>query len=585
VAEPPPGSAHRRIVDRWSRELPEPRPRFVEENPPGPSLEHGVAAVTAAAVLEAGLPDGLTGFVLPRGPWSEDGLSPAIVFRDTDERLRLVRRATLPPVVLAGAGPGGVGNLTEDVVMALARAEVVLHDALCGEDVLTAVSPGAELIPVGKRCGQVCASQDEINETLLAEALRGRRVVRLKTGDPALFGRLGEEVAALEQAALAYRVLPGISAASAAASWLGRPLTERGISSEIVFSTGRFAGGESNRWPLGDGSLPSLALFMSRRVIADRMRGLLDAGHPADTPAVAVEKVGSEEVRAVHGTIATLAAITEEAEVGTPTVVLVGGSFRPPSHLPLHGLRIWLPGEREIAEQQREHLEELGAVCVLRPLIEPEARPFDADAVFSRPFDWVVFTSPKGVDYLLDAMHERHLDVRWLPPRVAALGGHAVTKLRSLGVEPDLIPPQPFRRSMIESLLAEDLAGKRVLLPCSAVAPDDVPEALRPVAGEVVRVDLYGLRYPEVAEIPAAQVVLFTSPSTVASARENDLIGPILDAGLTVGGIGPVTARALEAEGLDPTIVPSGYGPENLARAVVYHHLLATAPENRAGPG
>jgi uroporphyrinogen III methyltransferase / synthase len=582
VADQPPLAADavlRRVVDLWARELPDVPLNLVSEPAPYPSLETGEAdaVVVEAAALEVHLPEGVTGLVLPRGPWTHEEPPPALLFRVDDRRMRLVRRGTLVPVTFAGAGPGGIDNLTADVTRALARADVVLHDALCGEDVLRAVPEGAELIPVGKRCGQAYARQGEINEILLKHALRGRRVVRLKTGDPTLFGRLGEEIEALEDADLSYRVLSGLNAASTAAAWLGRPLTERGVSTEIVYSTGRFAGGDSNRWPLGDGPTPSLALFMSRRVIAERMDGLREAGTPADTPVAIVEKIGSEDVRAVHGTVATIAALAEEKNVGTPAIVLVGGSFRPPSHLPLHGLRIWLPGEREIAEQQREHLEEFGAVCILRPLIEPEGLPFDADAVFARPFDWIVFTSPKGVDYLLDAMRQRGLDARWLPDHVAALGGHAVTKLRSLGIEPDLIPPRPFRRAMIESLLAQDISGKRILLPCSAVAPDEVREALAPVAGEVVRADLYGLKYPVVAEVPGADMVLFTSPSTVESARQNGLIPQIMERGLTVGGIGPVTAGVLEKEGLPASIVPTGYGPENLTRAVVYHRVSALA--------
>jgi uroporphyrinogen III methyltransferase/synthase len=454
-------------------------------------------------------------------------------------------------------------------------ADVVLHDELCGEEVLAAASPKARLVPVGKRCGAASVPQGEINQRLLEESLRGRRVVRLKTGDPCTYARLGEEVDTLEDAELSYRVLPGVGAAPAAAAWLGRPLTERGIASEAVFSTGRFAGGESNRWPVREGTPPSIAFYMSRRVLAERMASLIEAGMDPETPVAVVEKIGSDAARAAHGTVATVADIADRENIGTPAVVLVGGSFRAPSHLPLHGVRFWLPGEAELAELQRERLEELGAVCVLRPLIETVAHPYDANLLFARPFDWAVFTSPGSVDYLFDAMRAWGHDARWLPPRIAALGGRAVDKLRARGVEPDLIPPEPFRGSLIEALRSQGLEGARVLLPSSAVAPDEVREALAPDAAEVVRVDLYGLRYPEVRDVPDVDAVLFTSPTTVESARRNGLVESIRERGLVVGGVGPVTAKALARESLPVDIRPTGYGPDRLARAALLHFAYA----------
>jgi uroporphyrinogen III methyltransferase/synthase len=456
----------------------------------------------------------------------------------------------------------------------MARADVVLHDELCGTEVLEAAAPHALRVPVGKRCGAASCPQDRINERLVEEAIRGRRVVRLKTGDPCVYGRLAEEVETLVGEDLSYRVLPGVGAAPAAAAWLGRPLTERSVTAEVVFSTGRFAGGESNRWPCRTGTPPAIAFYMSRRVLADRMASLLDAGMDGDTPVVVVEKVGSPGTRSAQGTVATIAEVADREGVGTPAIVLVGGSFRPPCHLPLHAVRIWLPGEAELAEQQRELLEELGAVCVVRPLIVPEARSFDVNAVFARPFDWLVFTSPKGVDYLFDALREWGHDARWLPRRIAAMGDRTVAKLRERGIEPDLIPPEPFRRSLVRALVDQGLEGKRVLLPCSARAPDEVRESLAPVAGEVVRVDLYDLREPEVHEVPDVDAVLFTSPTTVESARRNGLIDAIRERGLAIGGVGPVTERALAREGLEAVIRPTGYGPDPLARATLFHFYL-----------
>jgi uroporphyrinogen III methyltransferase/synthase len=428
------------------------------------------------------------------------------------------------------------------------------------------VRPGAEIVPVGKRCGGPSTSQDEITERIVAEARDGRRVVRLKGGDPSVFGRLDEETGALRNLEMTYRVLPGVGAASAAAAFAGQPLTVREIASEIIFSTGRLAGGGKNPFPLAGRAAPAIALYMSRKVLAERMADLVPAGYAPETPVVVVEKLGSPEARAVAGTIESIAKVADRENVGTPAVVLVGAQFHDPDHLPLAGVRVWLPAEEETAESHREHLEELGATVTLVPLIAPVALPVDEGKLFTRPFDWVLFTSKKSVDFLFAALSRWGFDSRWLP-RVAAIGGPTIEKLRARGIEPDLIPPEPTRVALSTSLVSLGLSGMRVLIPASEVAPDHVREALEPHAAEVVRANLYTLRFPRVGSVPEADIVLFSSESTVRSARENGLVDPIRERGMVVGGIGPATCRAIEREGLVPSIVPDGTDPASLARA------------------
>jgi uroporphyrinogen-III synthase len=238
-------------------------------------------------------------------------------------------------------------------------------------------------------------------------------------------------------------------------------------------------------------------------------------------------------------------------------------------------VRIWLPGERETAEGQREPLEELGATCVLEPLIEPSPLPVDEGLVVANTFDWVVFTSKKAVDYLFGMLARWGLDSRWLP-RVAAIGHSTIGKLRARGIEPDLIPSEHTRAALSSSLVETGLAGLRVLIPASAVAPDHVRESLAPHAAEVVRVDLYGLRFPRVEAVPAADVVLFSSESTARSAAENGLVDEIRRRGMIVGGIGPATCGTLTRLHLPPAIVPDAVDPRSLARAThrFYARLL-----------
>jgi uroporphyrinogen III methyltransferase/synthase len=538
----------------------------VEITPQRSELESGNAR---ACVVEAEtLPD------LPEAGWDHmafpadsaaDGLG--LVFREGDRVLETLRRFYLPPVVFAGAGPGGEGLMTVAARRAVAAADVVLVDCLCGEDVLREARPDAAIVPVGKRCGKASAKQADINARMLAEVLRARKVVRLKGGDPSVFGRLEEEVSTLAARRLGYRVLPGIGAASAAAAFIGMPLTVREVASELVLSTGRFAGGGKNPFPLEGRAAPAIALYMSRKVLAERMRDLLAAGYPPATPVAVVEKLGSPEARSVGGTIETIADAADRADVGTPAVVLVGAQYGDAgTHLPLHGVRIWLPAEQETGETQREALEALGAVCVQEPLIEPVALPVPEGALLARPFEWVLFTSKKSVDFFFDLLAKWGHDARWLP-KVAAIGDPAVEKLRARGIEPDLVPAEPTRKALVRSLLALGLQGQRVLIPASAVAPDHVREALAPHAAEVVRVDLYTLRFPEVASVPACDVVLFSSESTVRSAKANGLVEQLKRRGTLVGGIGPACWRTIEREGLPLSIVPDGTDPAALARA------------------
>lgn len=564
------------------------------------AIDDVISGVARAVVVparertEPTLP-GLDGFAFPDGT---AGAGFALLFAADDDVLRAVRRFYLPPVVLAGAGPGGVGTMTVAASRAVAKADVVLADCLCGDEVLTFMKPGAECVPVGKRGDGPSVKQEDINRRIATDCLAGKRVVRLKGGDPSVFGRLEEEIDVLRGLGVAYRVIPGVGSASAAAALAGQPLTVREIASEVIFSTGRLAGGGRNIFPLKDGAAPSICLYMSRRVLAERMADLVAAGYPEETPVIVGEKIGSPAARATAGTIGTIAAIADRENVGTPAVVLVGRQYRKPDHLPLAGVTVWLPAEEETGISQREELAELGAVTVNVPLIEPRPLPIDEGAVFARldgttagstvhggPFDWVVFTSKKGVDFFFSLLEKWGLDSRWMP-KVAAIGDPAFVKLRARGIRPNLFPPEPTRVALSTSLIQSGIRGKRVLLPMSAVAPDVLPERLREAGADVHRLDLYTLAFPEVTEVPEADVVLFSSESTVRSARDQGLLAGIRDRGMIVGGIGPATWRRLDEVGLPPAIRPDGTSPAALARALRRHfaslEIAAAAAEEAA---
>jgi uroporphyrinogen III methyltransferase/synthase len=478
-------------------------------------------------------------------------------------------------VYLVGAGPGDPGLITVRGAEVLARADVVVYDRLSVASLLDLAPPGAERISVGKAPGRASLPQAEINALLVERGKAGEEVVRLKGGDPFLFARGGEEVAALRAAGVPFEIVPGITSAVAVPAYAGVPVTHRGLASTFTIVTGQEGeAGVPVDWEalarLG-GTIAVLMGVAKRAEIAGR---LMAGGLPADTPVAAITWGTRPEQRTCR---TTLGRLSGEA-IESPAVMLIGGvaSLDLPwyEQRPLFGKRIIVTRAREQASGLVERLHELGAATVELPVIEI-GEPADggealrASAGRVGDYDWVAFTSANAVSRFFAALGAVGADTRALGGRrVAAIGPGTAEALAAAGVRADLVPERFVAESLLEAF--PDGPG-RVLLPRAAVARDALPAGLAERGWGVDVVEAYltaiGQPAPEaLAAAAAAHAVTFTSSSTVTNylAVAGDVPVPPV-----VACIGPVTADTARAAGLTVDVVAAEHTIEGLVTALI----------------
>jgi len=461
-------------------------------------------------------------------------------------------------VYLVGAGPGDPGLLTMRGAEVLGRADVVVYDRLASPALLALAPPGAELITAGKAPGAVDLTQDEINVLLVERGRTGASVVRLKGGDPYVFGRGGEEAEALADAGVPYEVVPGITSAIGAATYAGIPVTHRGLSTHFTVVTGHEDPTKA-RTDVDWGALArtggTLVILMGAGRIADIATALVDGGLAPDTPVAAVRNGTRHDQQTVRATLATIA----EAGVRSPSAIVVGavaaldlGWFEA---RPLFGRSVVVTRAREQASELRAALESLGAEVLELPSIAIE--PVDFALPPLHRYAWLVFTSANGVQ----AFFERGLapagfDTRALGGlRVAAIGSGTVHALEARGLRPDLTPERFVAESLLEAFPAPGAPGERVLVVRPDEARDVLPEGLGARGHEVDVLAVYRTVQATPDEAALARVragavdaITFTSSSTVTNLC--DLLGPVPDPQPVVVSIGPVTSDAVRARGL-----------------------------------
>jgi uroporphyrinogen III methyltransferase/synthase len=491
-------------------------------------------------------------------------------------------------VYLVGAGPGDPGLLTLRAAELLERADVLVYDALASAEVVERAAK-AERIYAGKRGGRAnVMSQEEISALLVELAGKHATVVRLKGGDPFVFGRGGEEALELARAGVPYEVVPGITAGIAGPAYAGIPVTHRGLSTSVTLVTGHEdpakAGTDLDWESLAKGT-GTLVFYMSVGKMEENFARLLGAGRPADTPAAAVEWGTHPRQRTVAGTLATLPALAREANVGAPSVVVVGGVVSLRGELgwfdrrPLSGRRVVVTRARAQASGFAASLRELGAEVVQLPVIRiapPEdAAPLRAAAEAAGTFDWIVFTSANGVDRFFAALAEGGRDARALGGvSLCAIGPATAGELAKHGVRADLVPDEFVAESALAALVAAtELAGKRILIPRAAEARAVLPDGLRERGAEVVEVAAYrtvhdGSGADEVRRaLDAGEVdwVTFTAGSTVRSFAA--LVGA--DVGRArVASIGPITSATVRELGMRVDVEAEEYTIPGLLKAV-----------------
>jgi uroporphyrinogen III methyltransferase / synthase len=498
-------------------------------------------------------------------------------------------------VHLVGAGPGDPGLLTVRALELLRRADVVVYDRLSQESLLDLAPTGAERIDVGKAPGHVRLAQPEINDLLVERGRRGEMVVRLKGGDPFVFARGGEEAAALAAAGVPFEVVPGITSAIAAPAYAGIPVTLRHSSTSVTIVTGHeepgTAGAEGTvDWEAVARVGGTIVVLMGVARIGRIAAELMAAGRPPDTPVAAVQWGTRPEQRTVRATLSTIA----DRPLGTPSTIVIGevaaSDLAWYENRPLFGRRVVVTRARDQAGALVERLHAQGAAAVEVPAIEIHDAADGGAALAAAvdrlaDYEWVVLTSANGALRLLDAVRDRGRDARaFAGARLAAIGPGTAEALAGGNLLADLVPPEFVAESLLDALpRPTGGAGARLLLVRAAVARDVLPEGLRARGWDVDVVEAYRteaapMTAEQAAAVAAADVVAFTSSSTVTNFVAGMAGRPLPPA---IAAIGPITAATAREHGLRVDVEAEVHTIDGLVDALVA--WAAKAP--RRAPG
>jgi uroporphyrinogen III methyltransferase/synthase len=503
-------------------------------------------------------------------------------------------------VYLVGAGPGDPGLLTLKGKECLERADIVLYDYLANPALLDYAPSGAERIYVGRRGRGQYENQTEINRLLIERAKAGDVVVRLKGGDPFVFGRGGEEAEAVAAAGVPFEVVPGVTAAIAVPAYAGIPVTHRTLASSMTVVTGHEDPAKGTTvidWPKLASTSGTLVFMMGMKTLPMIVARLLEEGRSADTPVAAVRWGTRADQRTIIGTLRDIVETTERARLEPPTVIVVGEVVKLRDQLnwfekrPLFGRRIVLTRAQEQAKEFGRLLAAFGAEPVEAPTIKivPPASWGTLDAAIAKlsEYAWLIFTSVNGVAPFMERLgHARH-DVRALAHlRIAAIGPRTAEQLARHGLTADVIPSEFQAEGMLAAMSRYDLTGKKVLIPRAEVAREILPDQLRLKGASVDVIPVYrtvaptaGLsRLKEQLQAGVIDVITFTSSSTVTNFV--DMMGGgeearRLAAKTSIACIGPVTARTAEEHGLTVGILPTENTVPALAQAIVRYYSEA----------
>jgi uroporphyrinogen III methyltransferase / synthase len=535
-------------------------------------------------------------------------------------------------VYLVGAGPGDPGLLTVRALELIGQADVILYDRLIPPEALEGAREEAELLFVGKEGGGESVPQEHTQALMVRLASEGRTVLRLKGGDPFVFGRGGEEGLALREAGIPFEVVPGVTAGVAAAASAGIPVTHRGLSTAVAFVTGhtradgasgrpdgtsrgpdgtsggpdgarnghggpiegpggdrdaRDAGEESSESDESDLDWKALAAFpgtlvfyMGVRQLPRIAASLIAAGRSAAEPAAVVERGTLPDQRAITGTLGTIAERVREADVRPPSITVIGPvaelaerlEWQPPR--PLSGLTVAVTRARAQASGLARRLGELGARVVqapvirIRPLEEDPSEPLQLDG-----YDLICLTSPNGVAALFERLAGAGLDARALAgARVAAIGPGTARALAEHGIAVDIMPERFIAESLVDSLA--ELPVRRALIARAREARDVLPDALRAQGAEVDVLALYEtvaepLAPRALAQARAADYITFTSSSTVRFFLQAADGSADLSPTTRIVSIGPVTSRTLREHGLDPHVEAQRHDIDGVLHALL----------------
>jgi uroporphyrinogen III methyltransferase/synthase len=499
-------------------------------------------------------------------------------------------------VYLVGAGPGDPGLLTLKGKECLEQADIVLYDYLANPVLLQYAPATAQRIYVGRRGRGQYQDQADINRLLIERAKEGNVVVRLKGGDPFVFGRGGEEAEAVSAGGVDFEVVPGVTAAVAVPAYAGIPVTHRTLASTVTFVAGHEDPTKPEtqlEWPKLASASGTLVFMMGMKNLPSIAKQLLSEGRSPDTPVAAIRWGTKADQQTIVGTLDDIVGKTEVAHLEPPTAIVVGEVVRLRGQLnwfetkPLFGKRIVLTRPLKQAREFSQLLEAYGAEPVEVPTIQivPPASWQAIDDAVARlgTYHWLIFTSVNGVRPFMERLHVAGKDARALASlQLCAIGPRTAQELRTYGLTPDVVPTQYQAEGVIASLTQAGVDGSHILIPRAEVAREILPERLRELGATVDVIPVYRTIVPMVDVASLTQqfydgqvaVATFTSSSTVRNFVDvfggRDRVRALV-ARVVIACIGPITARTAEEYGLTVTVMPDENTVPALAAAIVSH--------------
>ncbi|MEE9584204.1 MAG: uroporphyrinogen-III C-methyltransferase [Candidatus Brocadiales bacterium] len=494
-------------------------------------------------------------------------------------------------VYLVGSGPGDPGLISVRGLECIKRADVIIYDYLVSEELLKYARKDAEIIYVGKEGSRHTLEQDEINELIVNKVQPDRTVVRLKGGDPFVFGRGGEEAMCLAERGIAFEVIPGITAAIAAPAYAGIPVTHRGYTSTLGLITGHedpTKGGSALPWDKLSTAVGTLGVYMGVKNLPYIVKELLKNGRPKDTPVAIIRWGTTPQQKTVVGTLEDI--VEKSKGVEPPAVTVVGEVVKLREYLnwfetrPLYGRTVVVTRARDQASDFARELEELGARVIEFPTIkitEPtDISPLDKALRDLGSFHWVVFTSVNGVDAFFQRLFHLGMDARELKGvKICAIGPATAEGVRRYYLGVDCQPSKYVAEEVLEELRRrENLEGKRVLMPRADIARSFLPEELKKLGADAVEVTAYRTVLAETGDrkllerLTAGEVdvVTFTSSSTVRNFVQ--LIGrenlAKLNGKVRFASIGPITTETAKELGVKVALEAKEYTIPGLVKAI-----------------
>ncbi len=506
------------------------------------------------------------------------------------------KKSVLGTVYLVGSGPGDPGLITVKALEKIREADAIIYDYLAGKEFLKEARPSAELVYVGKTGKNHAVEQIDINQILIKKAHEHKCVVRLKGGDPYVFGRGAEEAEELVNAGIPFEVVPGVTSAVAAPAYAGIPVTHREHASLVTFVTGHENPNKDQSsidWENLARNKGSLVFLMGVKNLEIITSSLINNGMSPDTPAALVRWGTTPDQSSFLSCLQHIAEESLKRGFKAPAVLVVGSvaSLKPKldwyEKKPLFGKQVLITRSREQSVKMADRILGQGGKPLLFPTIQiKEPHDFsDLDRSISSAscYDWIIFTSVNGVDAFFRRFFSTGHDIRELAgPKFGAIGPVTAQAIRKHGIKVELLAAQFIQEGVLDALRQKDIVGKRFLIPRAEKARDILPEGISGMGGSVSVVTAYRTDLPDHADVKPVReslanrdidVITFTSSSTVTHFMEllgKEDAGSLLE-GVVLASIGPVTSRTIREFGLEPTLEASEYTIDGLLDAIDHH--------------